>query len=79
MLADVSNLDDRDRNDQTTVTRIESRWPPRRDVVLYRINAGRPRMPGAFADACFPRIVNAFLGPQNRDIDGAAEFFRKLP
>jgi poly(3-hydroxybutyrate) depolymerase len=64
LLADVSNLDDRDRNDQTTVTRIESRCPPGRDVVLYRINAGGHRMPGAFADARFPRIVNAFLGPQ---------------
>jgi polyhydroxybutyrate depolymerase len=82
LLADVSNLNDRDRNDQSTVTRIESRCPPGRDVVLYRINAGGRRMPGAFADARFPRLVNAFLGPQNRDIDGAAtiwEFFRKFP
>jgi polyhydroxybutyrate depolymerase len=80
--ADVVDLDDRDDADQSTVTRIESRCPPGRDVVLYRINAGGHRMPGAFADARFTRVVNALLGPQNRDIDGAAtiwEFFRKFP
>ena len=80
--ADVSNLDDRDAADQTTVTRIESRCPPGRDVVLYRINAGGHRMPGAIPDARFPRLVDAFLGPQNRDIDGAAaiwEFFQRFP
>jgi len=54
----------------------------RRDVVLYRINNGGHRMPGAFPDARFPRFVNALLGPQNRDIDGAETiwaFFRKFP
>jgi len=33
-------------------------------------------------DARFPRLVNALLGPQNRDIDGAATIwaiFRKFP
>jgi polyhydroxybutyrate depolymerase len=80
--ADVSELDDRDRSDQSTVTRIASSCPQGRDVVLYRINHGGHRMPGAFADARFPRLVDAFLGPQNRDIDGAATiwaFFRKSP
>jgi polyhydroxybutyrate depolymerase len=80
--ADVSELDDRDRSDQSTVTRISSRCPQGRDVLLYRVNHGGHRMPGAFADARFPRLVNAFLGPQNRDIDGAATiwaFFRKFP
>jgi polyhydroxybutyrate depolymerase len=80
--ADVSELDDRDRSDQSTVTRISSRCPLGHDVVLYRVNHGGHRMPGAFADARFPRLVNAFLGPQNRDIDGAERiwaFFRKLP
>jgi polyhydroxybutyrate depolymerase len=75
------DLDNRDRADQSTVTRISSRCPPRRDVVLYRINDGGHRMPGAVPDARFPRMVDAFLGPQNRDIDGAAtiwEFFRKF-
>jgi poly(3-hydroxybutyrate) depolymerase len=79
--ANAINLDDRDRTDQTTVTRIESRCPPGRDVVLYRINNGGHRMPGAFPDARFPRMVNAFLGGQNRDIDGAVTiwgFFRKF-
>jgi polyhydroxybutyrate depolymerase len=39
-------------------------------------------MPGGFPDARFPRAVDAFLGPQNRDIDGAETiwgFFRKFP
>ena len=79
--ANTVDLDDRDRADQSTVTRISSRCPPGRDVLLYRINDGGHRMPGAFPDARFPRLVNAFLGPQNRDIDGAAiiwEFFRKF-
>ena len=76
------DLDDREKTDQSTVTRIESRCPPGRDVVLYRINGGGHRMPGASADARFPRMVNALLGPQNRDIDGAEmiwAFFRKYP
>ena len=80
--ANAVDLDNRDKADQSTVTRISSRCPPGRDVVLYRINDGGHRMPGAVADARLPRMVDAFLGPQNRDIDGAAtiwEFFRKLP
>lgn len=80
--AAVADLDDRDKSDQSTVTRISSRCPPGRDVVLYRVNGGGHRMPGSFADARFPRAVNAFLGPQNRDIDGAETiwgFFRKFP
>jgi len=80
--AAVIDLADRDKTDQSTVTRIESRCPQGRDVVLYRINDGGHRMPGAFPDARFPRLINAFLGPQNRDIDGAATiwaFFRKFP
>jgi polyhydroxybutyrate depolymerase len=77
----VADLDDRDKSDQSTVTRISARCPPGRDVVLYRINGGGHRMPGSFPDARFPRMVNAFLGPQNRDIDGAETiwaFFRKF-
>jgi polyhydroxybutyrate depolymerase len=80
--AGAVDLDNHDKADQSTVTRISSRCPPGRDVVLYRINDGGHRMPGAVADARFPRMVDAFLGPQNRDIDGAAmiwEFFRKFP
>jgi polyhydroxybutyrate depolymerase len=74
-------LDHRDRSDPTTVTRIDSRCPPGRDVVLYRIDDGGHRMPG-FPDARFPRLVNAVFGPQNHDIDGAETiwaFFRKFP
>ncbi len=76
------DLEHRDPSDKTTVTRIESRCPQGRDVVLYRVNNGGHRMPGSFPDARFPRLVNAFLGPQNRDIDGAETiwaFFQKFP
>jgi len=78
----VTDLDDRDREDQSTVTRIESRCPPARDVVLYRVNGGGHRMPSLFSDARFPRIASAFLGPQNHDIDGAETiwaFFKRFP
>jgi polyhydroxybutyrate depolymerase len=78
----VTDLEDRDHEDQSTVTRIESRCPPARDVVLYRVNGGGHRMPSLFSDARFPRIANAFLGPQNHDIDGAETiwaFFKKFP
>jgi polyhydroxybutyrate depolymerase len=80
--AGVIDLDDSDNADQTTVTLIASRCPQGRDVVLYRVNDGGHRMPGSFPDARFPRLVNALLGPQNRDIDGAETiwaFFRKFP
>jgi polyhydroxybutyrate depolymerase len=80
--AAVTDLADRDPADQSTVTRIESHCPQGLDVVLYRVNGGGHRMPGAFSDARFPRIAAAFLGPQNHDIDGAETiwaFFRRLP
>jgi polyhydroxybutyrate depolymerase len=80
--AAATNLDRRNPKDPTSVTRIESRCPAGRDVVLYRINGGGHRMPGAFPDMRFPRIANTFLGPQNRDIDGAEviwDFFRRFP
>jgi polyhydroxybutyrate depolymerase len=75
-------LDHHDPADKTTVTRIESRCAQARDVVLYRVNNGGHRMPGSFPDARFQRLVNALLGLQNRDIDGAETiwaFFRKFP
>lgn len=78
----VTDLEDRDQEDQSTVTRIESRCPPARDVVLYRVNGGGHRMPSMFSDARFPRIATAFLGPQNHDIDGAETiwaFFKRFP
>jgi polyhydroxybutyrate depolymerase len=64
-------LPDKDKNDSSTVTRIESDCPDGRDVVLYRVDGGGHRMPGSFPDARFVRVVDAFLGPQNHDIDGA--------
>jgi polyhydroxybutyrate depolymerase len=80
--AGVTDLEDRDKTDQTTVTRIESHCPPGRDVVLYRVNNGGHRMPGGFADARFTRLVNFLFGPQNHDIDGAETiwaFFKRFP
>ena len=78
----LTDLEDRDRTDQTTVTRISSDCPQGSDVVLYRVNNGGHRMPGSFPDAWFVRIVNYMLGPQNHDIDGAETiwaFFKKFP
>ncbi len=80
--AGVTDLEDRDKTDQTTVTRISSNCPPGRDVVLYRVNDGGHRMPGALPDARFPRVVDFLLGPQNHDIDGAEiiwDFFKRFP
>jgi polyhydroxybutyrate depolymerase len=79
--ATVTELDDTDPGDRSTVTRIDSKCPAGRDVVLYRINDGGHRMPGT-PDARFPRLANTFLGPQNHDIDGAETiwaFFKKFP
>jgi len=76
------DLDDRDQSDQSTVTRVESRCPTGRDVVLYRVNGGGHRMPSSSTDARFPRIATAFFGPQNHDIDGAETiwaFFKNFP
>jgi polyhydroxybutyrate depolymerase len=80
--AAVTDLDDRNPSDQSTVTRIASHCPPGGDVVLYRVNGGGHRMPGMFPDANFPRVAAAILGPQNGDIDGAETiwaFFQKFP
>jgi len=76
------DLDDRDPNDESTVTRISSTCPPGRDVLLYRINGGGHRMPASFSDTKFARLVSYVFGPQNHDIDAAEtiwEFFKKFP
>jgi polyhydroxybutyrate depolymerase len=76
------DLDDRDPNDDSTVTRISSTCPGGRDVLLYRINDGGHRMPASFSDTKFARLVTYVFGPQNHDIDAAEtiwEFFRKFP
>jgi polyhydroxybutyrate depolymerase len=78
----ATDVEDRDEADQSTVTKISSRCPPDRDVVLYRVNGGGHRMPGIIPDARFSRLVNALLGPQNHDIDGAETiwaFFKNFP
>lgn len=69
--AAATDLPDKDKDDQSTVTRIASQCPAGQDVVLYRINGGGHRLPGGFPDAMAARLVGAMLGPQNRDIDGA--------
>jgi polyhydroxybutyrate depolymerase len=77
-----TDLDDRDPDDQSTVTRISSTCPQGHDVVLYRVNDGGHRMPGSSPDTRFPRMVNYMLGPQNHDIDGAETiwaFFKQFP
>ncbi len=80
--AGSKDIADRDAADESTVTRIASRCPPGRDVVLYRVNGGGHRMPGSFPDARFARAVNFMFGPQNHDIDGADTiwaFFSQFP
>jgi polyhydroxybutyrate depolymerase len=80
--ADVTDLPDKARADQSTVTRVASRCPSGLDVVLYRINHGGHRMPGFAPDARFPRIATRLLGPQSGDIDGAEtiwSFFSRFP
>ena len=80
--ATATDLNDRNPEDQSTVTRIASHCPQARDVVLYRVNGGGHRMPGHFPDANFPKIATGLLGPQNGDIDGADTiwaFFNRFP
>jgi polyhydroxybutyrate depolymerase len=77
-----TDLDDRDPDDQSTVTKISSKCPAGMDVLLYRINDGGHRMPGSFSDTRFARLVNFIFGPQNHDIDGAETiwaFFKRFP
>lgn len=66
-----TRLPDLDSTDKSTVTVLAAPCPPGRDVVLYRIQGGGhqfPRRPGNTGG-----VVEQWLGPQNRDIDGAAE------
>jgi len=67
--AGTQALADRNADDHSTVTRVDSRCPAGRDVLLYRVDGGGHRLPDTTADAQHPRLVDAVLGPQNRDID----------
>jgi len=75
-------LTDGDRSDRSSVTRIESHCPAGAEVLLYRIDGGGHRMPDRIADAKHPRLVDALLGVQNRDIDAPEliwQFFARQP
>ncbi|MGH7604677.1 MAG: alpha/beta hydrolase family esterase [Gemmatimonadaceae bacterium] len=79
--ASVTALPDVNAEDESRVTRIESRCPPGRDVVLYRVDGGGHRMPGTKSDARVRVFAKFVLGPQNRDLDGAGTiwaFFRNF-
>jgi poly(3-hydroxybutyrate) depolymerase len=43
---------------------------------LYRIDGGGHRLPDARADAEHTRLVDALLGPQNRDLDAPETIWR---
>src|SRR5438552_6920088 len=66
--AAVTDVADRDNTDQTTVTQISSRCPPGLDVVLHSVNVGDDRLPGTYSDARFPRVADAFFGPQHHAV-----------
>lgn len=79
--AAATPLPDVNMQDDSHVTRIESTCPPGTDVLLYRVDGGGHRMPGAKSDARVRAFVKFLLGPQNRDIDGAETiwaFFRRF-
>lgn len=74
-------LPDRDPDDGSSVTRLAALCPIGDDVVLYRIDGGGHRLPGAKQDSHIPVLVDRMLGPQNHDIDGAEtiwQFFRRF-
>ena len=65
-----TKLPDRDSKDGSTVMLVPSSCPPGRDVLLYRVEGGGHRFPGARPDARLSRLVDTLLGRQNHDIDG---------
>ena len=73
-------LPDLDPADKSRVTIVASACPESRDVVHYRIDGGghqQPRRPAPRGGGA----IAADLGPQNHDIDGAAEiwsFFKRF-
>ncbi|HEY1059064.1 MAG TPA: PHB depolymerase family esterase [Limnobacter sp.] len=79
--ARLVQLPNKDAQDGSTVSRIESNCPKGTDVLAYRVNGGGHRMPGRSPDARFPKLVDKALGPQNHDIDGPEEiwaFFQRF-
>jgi polyhydroxybutyrate depolymerase len=67
--AETQALPDLDKSDHSTVTRMAYACPKGADVVLLRINGGGHQWPSRIS----PPRFEAFLGPRNRDIEGADE------
>ena len=77
--AATTDLGDRDPDGSDHGDADQSHCPPARDVVLYRVNGGGHRMPGAFSDARFPRVGTAILGPQNATSTAPTRFSGVFP
>ncbi len=70
-------LSDIEPGDRSTVTRISYTCPKHADVMVVRIDGGGHQWPSRISPARF----EAFLGPRNRDIEGADEvwsFFQRF-
>lgn len=66
---DMQALPDLDATDRSTVTRHTYACPAGADVVLLRIEGGGHQWPSRIS----PPRFETFLGPRNRDIEGADE------
>jgi polyhydroxybutyrate depolymerase len=70
------DLPDLNKNDQSTVTRIDYRpCASGAPVIHYRINGGGHQQPSLQPQQVSSRF-SQFLGPQNNDIDGPEEIWR---
>ena len=56
--AAAADLEDRDKTDQTTVTRISSNCPPAATSCFTASTTAATACPAVFSDARFPRVVN---------------------
>ena len=66
---EVRGLPDLESSDRSTVTRLNYACPRGADVMLLRIDGGGHQWPSRIS----PSRFEAFLGPRNRDIEGADE------
>jgi polyhydroxybutyrate depolymerase len=75
--AETETLPDLEPSDRSTVTRVSYDCPRGADVALLRINGGGHQWPSRLS----PPRFEMFLGPRNRDIEGADEvwaFFQRF-